>query len=337
MIVVRPGFHRALSSTRRALLVAAVSAAFAAPALTAIAESYPVRPIRFIIPAPPGGAPDTLGRIMGQKLGEKFGQQVVVDNRGGGNGIIGSEIAARAAPDGYSIVMGYAGPFSINPALYDKLPYDPLKDFAAITLVATGQNVLVAHPSFSARTVKELIALAKSKSGQINYASGGTGQSSHLSMELLMSMAGIRMNHIPYKGAGPALADTLSGQVPIHFLAMPPAIPQVKAGKLIALAVSGVKRATSLPETPTIAEAGVPGYQVLTWYGALVPARTPHAIASRLNKEMVGILHSKDVEAQFDRLGLEAGGNSSADFARFLRDEIVKWGRVIKTAGIKVE
>ncbi|MEK7877771.1 MAG: tripartite tricarboxylate transporter substrate binding protein [Pseudomonadota bacterium] len=333
----RGEMHRVLTSIRDALLVASVSAALAAPALTAMAESYPVRPIRFIVPAPPGGAPDALGRIVGQKLGERFGQQVVVDNRGGGNGIIGSEIAARAAPDGYSIVMGYAGPFSINPSLYDKLPYDPIKDFVALTLVATGQNVLVAHPSFGARTVKDLIALAKSKPGQINYASGGTGQSSHLSMELLMSMAGIKMNHIPYKGAGPALADTLSGQVPIHFLAMPPAIPQVKAGKLIALAVSGAKRASSLPETPTIAEAGVAGYQVLTWYGALAPARTPQVIATRLHKEMAGILQSKEVEAQFDRLGLEAGGNSSADFAKFLRDEIVKWGRVIKTAGIKME
>lgn len=301
------------------------------------AQDYPARPIRFIVPAPPGGAPDTLARIVGQKLAERLGQQVVVDNRGGGNGIIGSEIAAHAAPDGYSIVMGYAGPFSINPGLYEKLPYDPIKDFAPITLIAAGQNVLVVHPSFAAKTVRELIALARAKPGEINFASGGSGQSSHLSMELFMHMAGIKMNHIPYKGAGPALADTISGQVPLHFLAAPPAIPLVKAGKLVALAVSGAKRLQPLSEVPTVAEAGLPGYEVLTWYGALAPVKTPKMIVARLNHEMGTILHSRDVEAQFQRQGLEPGGNSSEVFGKYLKAEVDKWKKVVKQSNIKLE
>ncbi len=301
------------------------------------AQDYPTRPIRFVVPAPPGGAPDTLARIVGQKLAERFGQQVVIDNRGGGNGIIGSEIAARAAPDGYSIVMGYAGPFSINPGLYEKLPYDPIKDFAPITLIAAGQNVLVVHPTFAAKTVKELIALAKARPGAINFASGGTGQSSHLSMELFMHMAGIKMNHIPYKGAGPALADTLGGQVPLHFLAAPPAIPLIKAGKLVALAVSGGKRLQPLSEIPTVAEAGLPGYEVLTWYGALAPARTPKTIVARLNHEIATILHSRDMEEQFQRQGLEPGGNSSEEFGNYLRAEVDKWKQVVKQSNIKLE
>ena len=268
---------------------------------------------------------------------DSLGQTVVVDNRAGGNGIIGSEIGARAAPDGYTIVMGYAGPFSINPGLYDKLPYDPVKDFAPITLVATGQNILVVNPSVPAKSVKELIALAKSKPGQLNFASGGTGQSSHLSMELFMSTAGIKMVHVPYKGAGPAMADVMGGQVFLQFLALPPAIPQMQAGKLRGLAVTGSKRSPALPEIPTVAESGLPGYEVLTWYGAFAPAKTSRSIVTFLNSEMIKILRRSDTVEQFRRLGLEAGANSPEEFGKYLRCEIDKWRKVVKDANIRIE
>lgn len=304
---------------------------------SAQAQNYPVRPIRFVVPAPPGGAPDALARLMGQGLTENLGQTVVVDNRAGGNGIIGSDIGARAAPDGYTIVMGYAGPFSINPGLYDKLPYDPVKDFVPITLIATGQNILVVNPSVPAKSVKELVALAKSKPGQLNFASGGTGQSSHLSMELFMSTAGIKMVHVPYKGAGPAMADVMGGQVSLQFLALPPAIPQMKAGKLRGLAVTGSKRSPALPEIPTVAESGLPGYEVLTWYGAFAPTKTPRSIVTLLNSEMIRILRRPDMEEQFRRRGLEAGANSPEEFGRYLRGEIDKWKKVVKDANIRIE
>ena len=233
--------------------------------------------------------------------------------------------------------LGYAGPFSVNPGVVPNLSYDPLKDFTPLTLLAVSQNVLVVHPSFPARSVKEMIALAKAKPGAINYASGGTAQSSHVSMELLLHMAGAKMLHIPYKGAGPALADTLGGQVPLHFLALAPAIPLIKAGRLIPLGVTGPKRAPSLPDVPTIAEAGVPGYEVLTWYGALAPAATPKPIVARLHAEMVAALKSADVLSHFQQQGLEPGGNSSEAFGVYLKDELEKWRKLAKDAGIKGE
>ncbi|MEO7404173.1 MAG: tripartite tricarboxylate transporter substrate binding protein, partial [Burkholderiales bacterium] len=289
------------------------------------AQDYPSRPIRVIVPAPPGGAPDAIARIVGQKLSERLHQQVLVDNRGGGNGVIGSELAARAVPDGYTLVLGYAGPFSINPSMYEKLPYDPVHDFAPISMLALSQNVLVVHPSFPARSLKELIVQAKEKSGALNYASGGSGQSSHLSMELLMQMASIKMTHIPYKGAGPALADTISGHVPLHFVAVAPAIPLIKAGKLVALGVTGVKRVPSLPDVPTIAEAGLPGYEVQTWYGAFARAGTPPAVLKKLQSEVAAILKLPDILERFDQQGLEAGDGNPAALARYLEAEIDKW------------
>ena len=301
------------------------------------AQDYPSRPIKFIVPAPTGGAPDAVARIVGQRLSAQLGQQVIVDNRGGGNGIIGTEAAARSPGDGYTLALGYAGPFSINPGLVPKLPYDVIKDFTPLTLLALSQNVLVVHPSFPARSVKELIEMAKAQPDKINYASGGTGQSSHLSMELMLHMAGAKMTHIPYKGAGPALADTVSGHVPLHFLALTPAIPLIKAGKLVALGVTGAKRAPSLPDIPTIAEAGLPGYEVLTWYGALVPSATPKPIVERLHTELVLALKSPEVTEFFNRQGLEAGGHSSDAFGTYLRTEIDKWKKLIKDGNIKVD
>ncbi|MBL8383212.1 MAG: tripartite tricarboxylate transporter substrate binding protein [Burkholderiales bacterium] len=303
----------------------------------AAAQDYPNRPIRLVVPAPAGGAPDAIARLVGQRLGERLGRQVVVDNRGGGNGVIGSELVARAPADGYTLVLGYAGPFGINPGMYAQLPYDPVKDFAPITMLATSQNILVVHPSFAARSVKDLIAMAQAKPGQINYASGGTGQSSHLSMELLMQMAGIRMTHIPYKGAGPALADTVGGQVPLHFLALSPAIPLIKAGKLVPLAVTGTRRVPSLAEVPTVAEAGLPGYEVLTWYAAFAPAATPRDILARLHAETVAVLKSSELAAVFQGHGLEPGGDSAEALGRYLEREIAKWRALIKAGGIKPE
>lgn len=327
----------AASRTARTRIAAIAALAVSAASMAHAMDAYPSRPVRYVVPAPPGGAPDTLARQTGQKLAEALGQAVVIDNRAGGNGIIGSEIAARAVPDGHTIVMGYAGPFSINPALYDKLPYDPIKDFVPLALIATGQNVLVVHPTVPARTVKELIALAKAKPGQLNFASGGTGQSSHLSMELLLSMAGIRMVHVPYKGAGPAMADVLAGHVLLQFLAMPPAIPQIKAGKLVALGVTGTRRAVSLPEVPTIAESGLPGYEVLTWYGAFAPARTPRPIVARLSRELATALQSRDMQEQLQKQGLDAGNLTPADFGRYVEGEVRKWRKVVSDAKLKIE
>ena len=301
------------------------------------AQDFPSRPIRFIVPAPPGGAPDAVARIISQRMTAQLGHQVIVDNRGGGNGIIGSEAGARAAGDGYTMVMGYAGPFSINPGLVPNLSYDVVKDFTPLTLLAISQNVLVVHPSFPARSVKELISLAKAQPGKINYASGGTGQSSHLSMELLLQMAGAKMTHIPYKGAGPALADTISGHVPLHFLALAPAIPLIKSGKLIAIGVTGSSRSQALPEVPTIAESGLTGYEVLTWYGALVPSSTPKAIVTKLHTEMVAALKTPEVVEFYKRQGLDPGGNSSEAFGTYLQVEIEKWKQLIKDRGIKSE
>jgi tripartite-type tricarboxylate transporter receptor subunit TctC len=301
------------------------------------AQDFPSRQIRFVVPAPAGGAPDAIARLVGKRLGDRLGKQVVVDNRGGGNGVIGSELVARAPADGYTIVLGYAGPFGINPGFYPSLPYDPVRDFAPLTMLATSQNILVVHPSFAARSLKGMIAMANERPGQINYASGGTGQSSHLSMELLMHMANIKMTHIPYKGAGPALADTLGGQVPLHFLALAPAIPLIKANKLLPLAVTGAKRAPSLPDVPTIAEAGLPGYEVLTWYAAFAPAATPKPVLARLHDEMSAVLKTAELAGVFQGHGLEPGGGSADSLGRFLDQEIAKWRNLIKASGIKAE
>ena len=301
------------------------------------AQEWPARPLRFIVPAPPGGAPDAIARIVGQRLGDRLGQQVIIDNRGGGGGIIGTEVAVKTPPDGYTLVLGYAGPFSINPGLQERLPYDPVKDFAPITMLATSQNILVVHPTFAPRSIAEFIALAKARPGEINYASGGTGQSTHLSMELLMQMGEFKLTHIPYKGAGPALADAIGGRVQAHFISVPPALPLLKGGKLVALGVTGPRRLAALPEVPTIAEAGLPGYNVETWYGAFTRAGTPAPIVARLHSEVIAVLKTREIEELFERQGLDIGGGSADDLARSLDGEIAKWRRVIKAAGIKPE
>jgi tripartite-type tricarboxylate transporter receptor subunit TctC len=327
----------AKKTIRFGFCVAAAAALLIGSTSAGAADEYPSHPIRFVVPAPAGGAPDEIARLIGMRISPHLGQQVIVDDRGGGNGVIGAEIGAHAPADGYTIVLGYSGPFGINPGMYPQLPYDPMKDFAPITMLALSQNILVVHPSFPARSVKELIALAKASPGKINFASGGTGQSSHLSMELLMNMAGITMTHIPYKGAGPALADTVGGQVPLHFVAVAPAIPLIKAHKLIPLGVTGSRRVPSLPDVPTIAEAGLPGYEVVTWYAAFAPAGTPKPIVARLHDEMAAALKTPELQAMYAARGLEPGGDSSEDLGRFLGAEIVKWKAVIKAGNIKAE
>src|SRR5882672_9011967 len=254
--------------------------ALAALAISAAAHSqvYPSRPIRLIVAYPPGGGTDIVGRMVAQKLGETFGQSVVVENRGGASGNIGTELAARAAPDGYTVLMGNVAPNAINVSLFKDLPFDPVADFAPVSLVASTPNILVVHPSTPARTVKEVIALAKAKPGTLNFASAGMGSSSHLAGELFRILTGADIVHVPYKGAGPAMVDVLSGQVQLYFATMPAAMPHVKPGKLAPVAVTSARRSPALPDLPTVAESGVPGYEASTWYGVLAPAHTSPAV-----------------------------------------------------------
>src|SRR5258705_712449 len=273
--------------------------ALAALAISAAhAEVYPSKPIRMIVAYPPGGGTDIVGRVVAQKLGELLGQSVVVENRGGASGNIGTEIVARATPDGYMILMGNVAPNAINVSLFRNLPFDPVADFAPVTLVASTPNILVVHPSTPARTVKEVIALAKAKPGTLNFASAGVGSSSHLAGELFRILAGAEIVHVPYKGAGPAMVDVLSGQVQLYFATMPAAMPHVKAGKLAPVAVTSARRSQALPDLPTIAESGVPGYEASTWYGGLAPAHTPSAVIARLHGDIPKILADPALHAR---------------------------------------
>jgi len=302
----------------------------------AFAQNYPVRPIRMIVAYPPGGGTDIVGRMMAQKLGENLGQTVVVDNRGGATGNIGTELAARATPDGYTLLMGNVAPNAINVSLFKKLPFDPVKDFAPVSLVAVTPNILVGQPSLPVKTVKDLVALAKAKPGALNFPSAGVGSSSHLAGEMLKTLAGIDMVHVPYKGGGPALIALLSGQVQIMFATLPAAMPHVKSGKLRPVAVTTSRRSQALPELPTIAESGVSGYEATTWYGLLAPAGTPKAIVGRLHAEIVKIL-ATDTRQFLMAQGFEPAGTAPAEFAGYIKSEIAKWGKVIRDAGIKPE
>ena len=303
----------------------------------AAADAYPARPIRFVVAFPPGGGTDIIARSIAQKLAERIAQQVVVDNRPGAGGNIGTDIVAKSAPDGYTILMGSAGPLAINASLFAKMPFDPIKDLAPVTLAASTPNVLVVHPSLPARTVKELIALARSRPGEINFASSGHGTPAHLAGELFDSMAGVKLVHVPYKGAAPALADLLGGQVQLMFSTMPPALPHVKDGKLRALAVTSRKRSPAAPELPTIDEAALPGFEAITWHGVVAPAGTPAAIIARLNREIVAILHLPEVVERLSGQGAEALGSTPEEFASYIKSESVKWAKVVRESGAKAE
>lgn len=296
---------------------------------------YPNRPIRFIVPFSSGGAGDIVARMLGQKLSQAIGQPIIVDNRTGAAGIIGAEAAAKSIPDGYTIVLGQTGPNSINPTLYEKLPYDALKDFAPITLATSYPYVLALHPSIPARTVEELITLAKFKPNQLSFASAGIGAANHLAAELFQSMANIRMLHVPYKAGAPALADLLGGHVSMMFDPIITTMPQVKLGKLRALAITSLKRSLIVDDLPTVAETGLPGYEAIGWQGILAPAGTPKDVVSKLNSEIVKVLRMPEIRSRITEQGFEPVGNTPEQFGEFLKSDLEKWAKVIKIAGVR--
>jgi tripartite-type tricarboxylate transporter receptor subunit TctC len=300
------------------------------------AQGFPSKPIRIIVPFPPGAFNDQLARVLSQKLHERWGQPVVVDNRPGGATVIGTELAAKAAPDGYTLlVVSFA--FAVNPSLQSRLPYDTLNDFTPVVLAATTPNLLVVNPSVPARSVKELLALARSKPGSLNYATAGNGTSNHLCMELFKSMTGADLVHIPYKGSAPAVADLLGGQVGVMFDNAPNVLQQVKAGKLRALAVSSGKRSPVAPELPTVAEAGVPGFDVEVWFGIVAPAGTPKDVVTSLNVEINRALRLPEVAAGFRDQGVGVVGGSPEQFSAHLRGQISKWAKVVKDTGVHLD
>ena len=298
--------------------------------------AYPTKPIRFIVPYPPGGATDITARIVGRQMSQNVGQQILIDNRGGAAGNIGTDIAAKSAPDGYTVLYTLSS-HTINPALFAKLPFDVDKDFASITLTATIPQILVAHPSLPANSVKELIGLAKKKPGALNYGTAGSGSPGHLAGELFKLRTGTEMVHVPYKGGGPAVADLLGGQVPMLFVSIPAVLPYIKAGRLRALGVTTLKRTASAPEIRTIAEAGFPDYDVPSWLGALGPAKTPPSIITRLHQEFVKALQAPEVKDVLFAQGADAVGNTPAEFDAIIKMELKKWAKLVHDAGIKVE
>ena len=307
----------------------------ALPALHA--ADYPEKPIRLIVPYTPGGTADMLARTLGQKLTESLGQQVIVDNRPGAGGNIGADIAAKAAPDGYTLVMGTVATHAINPYLYPNMPFKPEKDFAPIVLLGTLPNVLVVNPSLPARNVKELIALAKSKPGELAFGSAGNGTSQHLSGELFKKMAGVDMIHVPYKGSAPAVLDLIGGQVQLMFDNLPSSLPQVKAGKLRALAVTSPRRSPALPDLPTLAESGLTGFSITSWFALYAPTGTPAKIVARLNKESAQAIASQDLRQQWTAQGIEPAGGTAEQLAEFRRIEAPKWEKIIRESGARVD
>lgn len=303
---------------------------------TVAAQSYPARPIRLIVPFPPGGSTDLVARVVGQKMSESWGRQVVIDNRPGANGMIGSDIVAKATPDGYSLVLGTIGPMAINASLY-KMPYDIMRDLAPITYTANIANVLVVHPGIAAKDVRGLVELARNRPGQLTFGSSGTGGAPHMAVELFKLLAKVNVTHVPYKGGGPAMADLVSGQISGSFASMPSAIGFIKSGKLRALGVSASKRSAALPDVPTVAEGGVTGFSVLDWQGLFTTAKTPPEIVNKLNTEAVRILALPDVVERLSAAGVEIQTATPKAWGDFVASEISKWGKVVKEAGVKAE
>jgi tripartite-type tricarboxylate transporter receptor subunit TctC len=314
-----------------------VGAALVAPTIAhAQTAAFPNKPIRLILPYPPGGGSDTIARPLAQRLGENLKQQVVVDNRGGAGGNIGMEIAAKSPPDGHTIVFALTAQLAVNPALYRKLPYDSIRDFEPITLLATGPYVLVVHPSLPVKNVKELIALARARPGQITYASSGSGSGGHLANELLNSMAKVKMLHIPYKGGGPALVDLLAGNVQVLFSTWVAGKPHIESGRIRALAVSTAKRLSGV-DIPTVAEAGVPGFDAGVWYAYLAPAGTPKDVVSKLNAEILRAASHPEFKQVLSRAAIEPVGSTPEELAKFMKVEIAKWAKVVKDANVQVD
>ena len=303
--------------------------------LAAQAQAWPNKPLRYIVPFPPGAFNDSLGRIMSTELPKVLGQPVVVENKPGGNTIIGTEAAAKSAPDGYTL-FGAALPFAVIQSLY-KTPFDVTKDFVPITLAGVTPNLLVANPNAPFNSVRELLAFAKANPGKLNYASTGNGTSNHLSFELFKAMTGTAITHVPYKGSAPAVTDLIAGQVQVMFDNTPNVLPQVKAGKLKALGVSSKKRSSLTPDVPTVDEAGVPGYEVSVWFGILAPAGTPRDIVQRLNAEMVKIIRSPEITDRFARAGVEPVASTPEYFSDFLKAEVTRWAKVVQDANIKAD
>lgn len=306
-------------------------------ALPAAAQEYPTRPLRFIAPNLPGGPTDILARLLGQKLSETMGQPVVVENRAGAGGNIGTEIAAKAPPDGYTLITGNNATFGANVSLYKRLGFDPIKDFAPVIFVATQPNILVVHPSLPAKNVRELIALAKARPGQLNYSGSGVGAAAHMAAELFKTMTDTNIVHISYKSAAPALADLISGQTQLMFATALSVTPHIKSGRVRALAVTSAQRSRLYSDLPTIAEAGVPGFEASTWHGVLVTGGTPAPIVERLNTELNRILQMPDVRERLGSLGAEIVGGTSKEFADHIRREIPKWAKVVKAAGASLD
>ncbi|HEX2830562.1 MAG TPA: tripartite tricarboxylate transporter substrate binding protein [Burkholderiales bacterium] len=300
----------------------------------AAAQDYPNRPIRYIVPQAPGGSSDTLARALTQRVGDSLGQTIVIDNRPGATGVIGAEAVARANPDGHTLLQA-ATSHATNPAMHAKLPYDTVRDFAPISLLSQQPNIWIVTPSLPVKTMKELIAYVKARPGQLNFGSSGTGGSQHLAGELLKSMAGIDMTHIPYKGSPPALIDLLAGRIPIMSSTMPPVLPHLRAGKVRALAVTSARRSSAVPDVPTVAESALPGYEAIAWQGLLAPAGTPRAAIARLQSEFARVLKQPEIASRLTDQGYETVASTPEWFAQYINTEIAKWTKVIRAAGIK--
>jgi len=301
------------------------------------AQEYPTKPIRLVITYPPGGNTDLVGRALALKLGEFMGQQVVVDNRGGAGGVLGSMITAQSAPDGYTIMLGTSAGMVINPLLSRKLSYDPVKDFAPVSMVVIVPQLLVINPQLPVKNVRELIAFAKAKPGYLNAGSSGVGTPNHFGTELLKWLAGVDIVHVPYKGGAPALTDLLGGQIQMAFSSVPAVLPHIKAGRLVALGVGSAKRSPALPNIPTIAEAGVPGYEYTTWYGVFAPAKTPRTLIARLNAEIVKAMETPDIKDRFTALGGDPDPGTPEELRAYMANESAKWAKIIKAANIRIE
>ena len=326
-----------LSSHKLHAVVLAVAVALGVVAPFATGQStYPTRPVRLVVPFPAGGTTDIIARATAQKLSEAWGQQVIVDNRPGAGGNVGSELVAKSAPDGYTLLMGTVGTHAINPSLYAKMPYDHVKDFAPVILVAGVPNVLVVNPELPVKSVPELIAYAKANPGKLNFASSGNGTSIHLSGELFKAMTGVQMTHVPYKGSAPALTDLVGGQVQLMFDNLPSSLAFIKAGKLQALAVTSATRAAALPDVPTVADF-VPGFEASSWFGILAPAGTPPAIIAKINGEVTKWLATPEAKDKLTAQGANAAGGSPQDFAKHIQAETAKWAKVVKDSGAKVD
>jgi tripartite-type tricarboxylate transporter receptor subunit TctC len=325
----------AIMTFRFSLMLVAVGMAVCAQSAPAAEAPYPTKPIRIIVGFPPAGAADIFARLVGQKLSEAWGQPVVIDNRPGAGSTIGSEIAANATPDGHTL-MAVSASYATSSGLYKKLNYDPIASFAPITMLVSNSNVLLAHPSVAAKSVKELVAMGKANPGKLTMGSAGTGSITHLAGELFANMAGIKVTHVPYKGGGPNLTALLSGEIQISIASVPASLGHVRAGRVKALGITTLKRSTVLPEVPLIAEAGVPGYEAKNWYGILAPAATPPAVVEKLNRQINDILRAPDFVEAVAKQGAEAEGGTSSEFKQYLQSEIAKWTKVIRSAGVQL-